>query len=97
MKLLLKVLIFLYVYVWMRATLPRFRYDQLMDLGWKIMIPASLGWFMLLAAQRVGRDEGWNGVAVTAVSIAVLLVCIGLLMAATRVSARNREREGAMF
>ncbi len=95
--LLAKVLIFLYVYVWMRATLPRFRYDQLMDLGWKVMIPASLGWFMFLAAQRVGDQEDWNSVVVAAVSIGVLLVCVGLLYAATRVSARNREREGAMF
>jgi len=39
--LLLKLLVFLYVYVWFRATLPRFRYDQLMNLGWKVMIPVG--------------------------------------------------------
>ena len=39
---LLKVLFFLYVFLWIRATLPRFRYDQLMRLGWKIMIPLGL-------------------------------------------------------
>ena len=39
---LLKVLVFLYVYVWFRATLPRFRYDQLMDLGWRRFIPLAL-------------------------------------------------------
>ena len=58
---LLKVLVFLYVYVWFRATLPRLRYDQLMNLGWKVMIPVALGWFMLLAALRVGSDDGWIG------------------------------------
>jgi NADH-quinone oxidoreductase subunit H len=92
-----KVLVFLYVYVWFRATLPRFRYDQLMDLGWKVLIPASLGWFLLLAAQRVGRDQGWNVVVVTVASIAVLLACFALLAAALRVAAIRREREGAMF
>ena len=56
----LKTFIFLYVYVWLRATLPRLRYDQLMDLGWKVLIPISLGWFLLLAAIRLGDDNDWN-------------------------------------
>ena len=95
--LLLKVLVFLYVYVWFRATLPRFRYDQLMDLGWKILIPGSLGWFMLLAAQRVGRDAGWDQIVVTLVTAIVLIVGYGLLLAAQHVSRINREKDGASF
>jgi NADH-quinone oxidoreductase subunit H len=95
--LFLKVLVFLYVYVWLRATLPRFRYDQLMNLGWKVLIPASLGWFMLLAAQRLGRDQGWNIVAVTVVSVVVLGICYVLLQLAFSVSAKQREAEGSMF
>ncbi len=92
-----KLFVFLYIYVWFRATLPRLRYDQLMNLGWKVLIPASLGWFMLLAAQRVATDNNWNKWAVSIISIAILGVCGLLLMAATRASAKNREREGAMF
>ena len=57
---LLKLVVFLFVFVWFRATLPRFRYDQLMDLGWKVLIPLSLGWLLLLVALQVGDDEGWN-------------------------------------
>ena len=95
--LLLKVLVFLYIYVWFRATLPRFRYDQLMDLGWKILIPASLGWFMLLAAQRVGRDAGWDQMVVTIVTALVLIAGYGLLQAAQHVSRANREKDGASF
>jgi NADH-quinone oxidoreductase subunit H len=95
--LLLKVLVFLYVYVWFRATLPRFRYDQLMDLGWKILIPGSLAWFMLLAAQRVGRDAGWDQIVVTLVTALVLIAGYGLLLAAQHVSRVNREKDGASF
>ena len=94
---LAKLLVFLYIYVWFRATLPRLRYDQLMNLGWKVLIPLSLGWFMLLAAFRLGQDEGWNRWAVGGVSVVVLALCAALLMAASRVSTKNREREGAMF
>lgn len=92
-----KVLVFLYIYVWLRATLPRFRYDQLMDFGWKVLIPTSLGWFMLLAAQRVGRDQGWNAVAVTLVSGVILAIAYGLLQLSLRVSARHRHVQGSMF
>ena len=95
--LLLKVLVFLYVYVWFRATLPRLRYDQLMNLGWKLMIPLALGWFMLLAFFRVGQDSGWNTWVIGVAGIAVMALCAGLLQLASKVSARNREREGAMF
>ncbi len=95
--LLLKVLVFLYVYVWFRATLPRLRYDQLMNLGWKLMIPMALGWFLLLACFRVGQDNDWNRWAIGIAGVAVLFVCYFLLQLASKVSARNREREGAMY
>ena len=95
--LLAKILVFLYMYIWFRATLPRLRYDQLMDLGWKLLIPASLGWFMLLAAQRLGRQNGWNIIVVTGISIVVLVACYVLLQAAITRSARERETQGTMF
>lgn len=43
----LKVFLVLYVYLWLRATFPRYRYDQLMAIGWKVMIPIALAWILL--------------------------------------------------
>jgi NADH-quinone oxidoreductase subunit H len=60
----LKLFLFLYMYVWFRATLPRFRYDQLMNLGWKVLIPLSFGWLLLLTTIKVVRDRGWNRLGV---------------------------------
>jgi NADH-quinone oxidoreductase subunit H len=68
---LLKLVGFLFTYVWLRATLPRLRYDQLMDLGWKQLIPLSLYWLLLIAALRVGRDEGWSQWYVLGAGLAV--------------------------
>jgi len=95
--LVLKVLVFLYAYVWFRASLPRLRYDQLMDFGWKVLIPASLGWFLLLAAQRLARSEGWSVITTTVIAVVVLAGCYAMLSLAFATSARTRAREGAQF
>ncbi|MDD5543784.1 MAG: NADH-quinone oxidoreductase subunit NuoH [Acidobacteriia bacterium] len=50
---LLKVYFFLYLYIWLRATLPRFRYDQLMRVGWKFLIPVAMANVILTAVLRL--------------------------------------------
>jgi NADH-quinone oxidoreductase subunit H len=55
-----KTVVFVYGYVWIRAALPRLRYDQLMGVGWKVLIPFSLGWLLVVAAFRVGTAWGFG-------------------------------------
>ena len=54
---LAKVLMFLFGFIWLRATLPRMRYDQFMRFGWKVLIPVNLVWILFLAGVRVANDE----------------------------------------
>lgn len=71
-----KMLIILFIYVWIRATLPRFRFDQLMDLGWKRMIPLSLGMLMIIAGFQV--SVGWGFIAFAGVLVAFVLLFVAL-------------------
>ena len=87
----LKLAIFPFIWIWFRATLPRFRYDQLMDLGWKLLIPLSLGWLLLIAAIRVGDDEGYGPAFVIAGGVALAAF---VLTTAVSVGQRRRELAG---
>ena len=81
---LAKVLVFLFVYVWFRAALPRLRYDQLMTLGWKYLIPLSLGWMLAVSGFLV---DGWWGLGIIVVAIA----CTGLLVRAFAIGKRRAD------
>lgn len=73
---LVKVVLVLSVFVWLRGTLPRLRYDQFMRFGWKWLIPISLGWILLVATFRVGRRDGWFATPVFWVAAAVVFVAL---------------------
>ena len=54
---LIKVCIFIFIFIWLRGTLPRLRYDQFMRFGWKVLIPVSLIWILIVAIARAMRNE----------------------------------------
>jgi len=91
-----KLLVLLFTFVWFRASLPRLRYDQLMDLGWKLLIPLALAWLLLLIAFRVGNEQRWHWYAVFPVAVAAFVAGAGLLTLAMRASQRNRALEGVV-
>ncbi len=72
-----KVLFFIFIFIWLRGSLPRLRYDQFMGFGWKVLIPISLVWIVAVATLRVARTEGWldndNVPIVVGVALVVLL------------------------
>lgn len=57
--LLIKTSLFLFIYLWIRATFPRYRYDQIMRLGWKIFIPVTLVWIVIIATMQVFDIGPW--------------------------------------
>jgi NADH-quinone oxidoreductase subunit H len=69
-----KTLAFLFVFIWLRATLPRMRYDQFMRIGWKGLVPISLLWILMIFAIRTWRTSGGSHTATTVVAIAVVVI-----------------------
>jgi len=81
-----KVLVFLFLYIWVRWTLPRFRYDQLMALGWKVMLPLALGYLTVIATAIwiLHGLLGWNydrqfGLALFGLNVLLALPLLFLL------------------
>ena len=75
----LKVCLLLFIFIWLRGTLPRLRYDQFMHFGWKVLIPVALAWIVLIAIARGLRGE----VQLSATQTVLLVgVPLGLLLLA---------------
>jgi NADH-quinone oxidoreductase subunit H len=83
-----KVNIFFFIFMWLRGSLPRLRYDQFMKFGWKVLIPVSLIWILIVASLRVLQQEGAPRSAILAFAAGVVII----VMAMSSLVERNKEK-----
>ncbi|CAB4531320.1 unannotated protein [freshwater metagenome] len=88
---LLKVNFFFFIFMWLRGTLPRLRYDQFMKFGWKVLIPVSLVWILVVATLRVLQQQGANRAVIIAFAGGVVLIVMTISSLTDRSKKKARE------
>jgi NADH-quinone oxidoreductase subunit H len=87
---LAKLIIFFFFFIWLRGTLPRLRYDQFMKFGWKVLIPVSLIWTVIVATLRAMSLRGEPTAVIVGFTAGVVLV---LLIVASLFESAKRKKE----
>jgi NADH-quinone oxidoreductase subunit H len=87
---LAKVNFFFFIFMWLRGTLPRMRYDQFMKFGWKVLIPVSLIWILVVATLRVLQQEGASRIVVVAFAVGIVLIVMAISSLADRGKQKSR-------
>jgi NADH-quinone oxidoreductase subunit H len=91
---LIKVQIFIFGFIWLRGTLPRLRYDQFMKFGWKLLIPVSIVWIIVVAIARVLRnDVDFSNQSLLLVGAAVIVL---LLLVSWAFQVRSDRKQAAL-
>lgn len=91
----LKMVIVFSFFIWCRASLPRVRYDQLMALGWKVLIPINLGWILLVATMKAFQIPGVNRQLILILAGVVLVGCFALWWRFDSVLQKRKEAKAA--
>jgi len=93
-----KISAFIFVFIWLRGTLPRLRYDQFMKFGWKVLLPVSIGWIMIVATARATRNIAGFDVASTARWLLIpLTVLLFISWIYEEVKNRRAKREAELL
>ncbi len=73
---ILKVFLFFFLFIWLRGTLPRLRYDQFMKFGWKVLIPVNVAWILVVATLRLMTQQGASQFMIAGFTVAVVLAVL---------------------
>ena len=89
---MVKVFLFFFLFVWLRGTLPRLRYDQFMKFGWKVLIPVSVAWIIVVATLRLMTQQGASQVLIASFTGGVV---VAVLIATSIYDSSKKKNEAA--
>lgn len=91
----IKLVLIFSVFIWVRASLPRVRYDQLMAFGWKVLIPLNLGWILLYATLKAYRLPDADRAFILTLGAIIIIACFAIWFRFDTVLQRRREAAAA--